>query len=63
MVAQPAFLAASAIVNVVGGKGKLSLHIHAGCCPQPSTTEMHSRSLVRPLSIDARVGEHTADPA
>ena len=58
-----AFFAASATVNVRGGKGKFSAQSQAGCCPQPSAPVMHSRFGVRPDKTDDRVGEHTADPA
>ncbi len=50
------------MVGTLAGKGIGSMHDHAGCWPQPSALKTHSRSGVRPVSSDERVGEQTGLP-
>ena len=50
------------MVKVRGLSGRLFAQLHAGFWPQPSAVLMQSRSEVRPVSAEARVGEHTAEP-
>ena len=58
----PAALAASAMVNVLGGSCSGDEHCQTGPYPCGLAPVMQSRSGVRPVSAADRVGEHTAEP-
>ena len=62
IVSYPAPARLRASVGTLAGKGIGSTQDHAGCWPQPSALKTHSRSGVRPVSRELRVGEHTGDP-
>lgn len=64
IVAYPWALAASAIVNVVGGRGKLSAHNHAGswCVSGASRNTVHAHTDERVASCDYNTNNPRCSP-